>query len=129
MEKADQLCDRVGIIDSGKIQVIDSPENMKKAMGNEVISIIFEEGENHDSFLSELEKIEFVKSWVDLTSIIGSNPDKAVTVLSLLASSKVTCFAVVILFKTFNTKLEVSMSTFCEVVSYSRSISSAIDLK
>jgi ABC-2 type transport system ATP-binding protein len=60
MEEADQLCDRVGIIDGGKIQVIDSPENMKKAMGNEVISIIFEEGENHDSFLSELEKIEFV---------------------------------------------------------------------
>jgi len=60
MEEADQLCDRVGIIDGGKIQVIDSPENMKKAMGNEVISIIFEEGENRDSFLSELEKIEFV---------------------------------------------------------------------
>ncbi len=60
MEEADQLCDRVGIIDGGKIQVIDSPENMKKAMGNEVISIIFAEGENRDSFLSELEKIEFV---------------------------------------------------------------------
>ena len=60
MEEADQLCDRVGIIDGGKIQVIDSPENMKKAMGNEVISIIFEEGKNRDSFLSELEKIEFV---------------------------------------------------------------------
>ena len=60
MEEADQLCDRIGIIDDGKIQVIDSPENLKKAMGNEVISIIFEEGENRDSFLSELEKIEFV---------------------------------------------------------------------
>jgi len=60
MEEADQLCDRIGIIDRGKIQVIDSPENMKKAMGNEVISIILEEGENRDSFLSELKKIEFV---------------------------------------------------------------------
>ena len=61
--------------------------------------------------------------------MIGSNPDKAVTVLSLLASSKVTSFTAVILFKTFKTKLEVSISTFCEVISYSRSISSAIDLK
>ncbi len=59
MEEADQLCDRIGIIDGGKIQVIDSPENMKKAMGNEVISIVLEEG-NHDSFLNELKKIEFV---------------------------------------------------------------------
>ncbi len=59
MEEADQLCDRIGIIDDGKIQVIDSPENMKKAMGNEVISIVLEEGK-HDSFLDELKKIEFV---------------------------------------------------------------------
>jgi len=61
MEEADQLCDRVGIIDGGKIQVIDSPENMKKAMGNEVISIVIDEGENHETFLSEIRKIEFVK--------------------------------------------------------------------
>ena len=59
MEEADQLCDRIGIIDGGKIQVIDTPENMKNAMGNEVISIVFE-GENHTSFISELQKIEFV---------------------------------------------------------------------
>ena len=59
MEEADQLCDRIGIIDGGKIQVIDTPENMKNAMGNEVISILLD-GENHDSFLSELRKIESV---------------------------------------------------------------------
>lgn len=60
MEEADQLCDRVGIIDGGKIQIIDSPENMKNAMGNEVISIVIDGGENQDSFLSELHKIESV---------------------------------------------------------------------
>ena len=60
MEEADKLCDRIGIIDGGKIQVIDSPENMKKAMGNEVISIILEEEKNYNSFLSDLKKIEFV---------------------------------------------------------------------
>jgi len=60
MEEADQLCDRVGIIDNGKIQVIDSPENMKNAMGNEVISIVIGDN-NSDSFLSEIRKIEFVK--------------------------------------------------------------------
>ncbi|KFM16867.1 Nod factor export ATP-binding protein I [Marine Group I thaumarchaeote SCGC AAA799-B03] len=60
MEEADQLCDRIGIIDGGKIQVIDSPENMKNAMGNEVISIVIKENETRDSFLSELQKIESV---------------------------------------------------------------------
>ena len=33
MEEADNLCDRIGIIDGGKIQVIDSPQNMKNAFG------------------------------------------------------------------------------------------------
>ncbi|MGY5147443.1 MAG: ATP-binding cassette domain-containing protein [Candidatus Nitrosopumilus sp. bin_7KS] len=61
MEEADQLCDRVGIIDGGKIQVIDSPENMKNAMGNEVISIVINEGKNHETFISKIREIEFVK--------------------------------------------------------------------
>ena len=60
MEEADQLCDRIGIIDGGKIQVIDSPENMKNAMGNEVISIVVEDNNSRDSFLSELNNIESV---------------------------------------------------------------------
>ncbi|MBA0908594.1 MAG: ATP-binding cassette domain-containing protein [Nitrosarchaeum sp.] len=60
MEEADQLCDRIGIIDHGKIQVIDTPENMKSAMGNEVISLKFENG-NSDEFLSLLHKINFIK--------------------------------------------------------------------
>ena len=61
MEEADKLCDRIGIIDGGKIQVIDTPENMKNALGNEVISIVIEEGDHHNSFLSEIREIEFVK--------------------------------------------------------------------
>ncbi len=60
MEEADQLCDRIGIIDHGKIQVIDSPENMKNAMGNEVISLIFENGNSND-FLSQLHQIDLIK--------------------------------------------------------------------
>lgn len=60
MEEADQLCNRVGIIDGGKIQVIDSPQNMKSAMGNEVISLTLESNE-YEAFLSEMEKIDLIK--------------------------------------------------------------------
>ncbi|HET9009706.1 MAG TPA: ATP-binding cassette domain-containing protein, partial [Nitrosarchaeum sp.] len=60
MEEADQLCDRIGIIDHGKIQIIDSPENMKNAMGNEVISLTFENG-NSENFLSQLRQIDLIK--------------------------------------------------------------------
>ena len=57
MEEADQLCDRIGIIDHGKIQVIDSPQNMKNAMGNEVITLSTENGKFGETFLSEINKI------------------------------------------------------------------------
>ncbi len=62
MEEADQLCDRVGIIDSGKIQVIDSPQNMKSAMGNEVITLTTDNGDSIRSFLSELNTIETINN-------------------------------------------------------------------
>ena len=61
MEEADNLCDRIGIMDHGKIQVIDSPQNMKNDLGNEIISLLVDESNNHNSFLSELKKIEFIK--------------------------------------------------------------------
>ena len=61
MEEADNLCDRIGIMDHGKIQVIDSPQNMKNDLGNEIISLLIDESNNRDSFLSELKKIEFIK--------------------------------------------------------------------
>ena len=60
MEEADQLCDRIGIIDGGKIRVIDSPKTMKNAMGQEVISIQIKESIHYDSFLSEIQKIESI---------------------------------------------------------------------
>lgn len=60
MEEADQLCDRIGIIDGGKIQVIDSPQNMKNAMGKEVISLVIDESGSKSNFLAELEKIDLI---------------------------------------------------------------------
>ncbi len=60
MEEADQLCDRIGIIDGGKIQVIDSPQNLKSAMGKEVISLTIENEDAEKAFLSELGKIELI---------------------------------------------------------------------
>lgn len=56
MEEADHLCNRIGIIDHGKIQAIDSPQNMKGAMGNEVISLSFK-GDDSKGFLRTLKEI------------------------------------------------------------------------
>ena len=61
MEEADKLCDRVGIIDYGKIQVIDTPEIMKNAMGNDMISFSLIEGiAKQDELINKIKQIEFV---------------------------------------------------------------------
>ena len=61
MEEADKLCDRVGIIDFGKIQIIDTPEIMKNAMGNDMISFSLIDGiAKQDELINRIKQIEFV---------------------------------------------------------------------
>jgi ABC-2 type transport system ATP-binding protein len=39
IEEADYLCDRVAIIDNGKLVAIDTPQRLKEAVGTELISV------------------------------------------------------------------------------------------
>jgi len=39
MDEADYLCDRIGIIDHGKILIIDTTPNLKSSIGNDVITL------------------------------------------------------------------------------------------
>jgi len=57
MEEADYLCDRIAIIDHGKIIVLDTPENMKNIMGGDVLKIETRESENLDKIL----KFDWIK--------------------------------------------------------------------
>ena len=89
MEEADQLCDRIGIIDDGKIQIIDSPQNMKNALGNEVITITIEDVKNNVSFLDELKKIDFIKKIKTDDSkitIFASNGTKVIPLVFKISS-------------------------------------------
>jgi len=75
MEEADNLCDRIGIIDHGKIQVIDTPKSMKSTIGNEIISFNLVDGKaNQDAIIDQISKIEFVKE--------VKNKDGLITVFS-----------------------------------------------
>lgn len=39
MEEADRLCNRIGIIDQGKIIALDTPANLKKLIGGDIVKI------------------------------------------------------------------------------------------
>lgn len=61
MEEADKLCGRVGIIDHGKIQTIDTPSSLKNALGGGIISLTIDSGPNTADLVSKIRQIEFVK--------------------------------------------------------------------
>jgi len=39
MEEADQLCDRVAILDRGELKALDTPQNLKAKLGGDVITV------------------------------------------------------------------------------------------
>ena len=55
MEEADRLCGRVGIMDNGRIQQINTPKDMKDELGGEVITIGIHG--THPVFMDNLRKI------------------------------------------------------------------------
>jgi ABC-2 type transport system ATP-binding protein len=59
MEEADILCDRVAIIDKGKIIALDASEKLKEEIGGDVITIISSE---RDRLYSNINKLSWVKS-------------------------------------------------------------------
>jgi ABC-2 type transport system ATP-binding protein len=49
MDEADFLCDRIGIIDRGRIIALDTPLNLKSSLGGEIIKIVSEQHNILDS--------------------------------------------------------------------------------
>ncbi|MFZ0224968.1 MAG: ABC transporter ATP-binding protein, partial [Candidatus Nitrosopolaris sp.] len=64
MEEADLLCDRIGIIDKGKIIALDSPLRLKESIGGDSIKIQVSPNSNLNSAALKdfdfIRKVEFV---------------------------------------------------------------------
>ena len=76
IEEASQMCNRVAIINRGKIAAIDNPEKLKQAMNSsQSIEVSFQEV--HPKIVWELENLESVNSIQkrgDKISLITENP-------------------------------------------------------
>lgn len=66
MEEADALCSRIGIIDYGKILVIDTPETLKNALGNDLVTIKASDTERLKSTLAQ-------EKWVKEVTMYNSD--------------------------------------------------------
>ena len=62
MEEADSLCDRVGIIDYGKIQIVDTPESMKNKLETDMITFSIIPDENkQEQFINKIKSFDLQK--------------------------------------------------------------------
>ena len=88
MEEADFLCDRIGIIDQGKILVENSPSELKEKLGGDIIEIMVDKVNN---IKKELEKQSIVKN-VDINEqnirIEVEKGDIALPIILEVCSSK-----------------------------------------
>lgn len=57
MEEADKLCDRLAIIDRGKVVALDTPEKLKKGLGGDVVRLKIKKPN-----ISAVKKLKYVKS-------------------------------------------------------------------
>jgi ABC-2 type transport system ATP-binding protein len=56
MEEADRLCDRIAIVDHGKVVVLDTPENLKRELGGDIVKLEIKEPN-----LKAVEALPYVK--------------------------------------------------------------------
>ena len=63
MEEEHNLCDRVGIIDYGKIQIVDTPESMKNKLETDMITFSIIPDENkQEQFINKIKSFDLIKN-------------------------------------------------------------------
>jgi len=63
LEEADELCDRVAIIDHGQILVIDKPSVLKSQIGGDIVTMVFQNSQSEiQSFFKKIESLKQIKN-------------------------------------------------------------------
>ncbi|BCS91099.1 MAG: ABC transporter ATP-binding protein [Candidatus Micrarchaeota archaeon] len=61
IEEADYLCDRIAIIDHGKIIALDTPENLKKSIGGDTLSLTLKHKSDIKIILNALSRLDVIE--------------------------------------------------------------------
>ena len=61
LEEADNLCDRIGIIDKGKIMALDTPRKLKESLGGDVISLKVGDEKDYTEMIKAVDGVLSVK--------------------------------------------------------------------
>jgi ABC-2 type transport system ATP-binding protein len=61
LEEADALCDRIAIIDHGKIVVVGAPEELKHSLGGDIITLSIKDDPDVSELIRGIEHVKEVK--------------------------------------------------------------------
>lgn len=87
MEEAERLCDRVAIIDQGRIVALDSPENLIRSLGAENRVVFTVEGAFEPDRLSSLDGVARIEEIGERVIVYGHGDELVGGVISALTSS------------------------------------------
>lgn len=89
LDEADQLCDRLAIIDGGVIKVIGTPVELKVGLGGDIVSLTLKEAERISSLESALRGQPAIKAVTAMSKgldIRVESPEKALPTILELAN-------------------------------------------
>jgi ABC-2 type transport system ATP-binding protein len=87
MDEADRLCDRVAIIDKGKIIALDTPEKLKEEIGGDLITIKSPEREKLYAKINTLSWVNHVEPHDGSVTIKLENAERHVAELAQLSAT------------------------------------------
>ena len=73
LEEADALCDRIAIIDHGKIIVVGTPTDLKDSLGGDIITVGIQEDVDIAGLIKKIEHVKEVKKKNDTYRIKSEN--------------------------------------------------------
>ncbi len=73
LEEADALCDRIAIIDHGKIVVVGTPSELKDSLGGDIITLAIDEDVDITRLVEKIEHVKEVKKKNDAYMIKSEN--------------------------------------------------------
>jgi len=87
MEEAERLCDRVAIMDHGRIVALDSPENLVRTLGGEMRVVFSADGWFDEQRLAALRTVTRVERAGDQVTVHGATDGLIVDVVNALSAS------------------------------------------
>ncbi len=78
MDEADYLCDRIAIIDYGKIVALDENEKLKNVMGGDVITLVSKQAKELKQKIEAEDFVDQIKAYDGKLNVVADEGDKII---------------------------------------------------